>query len=216
MIRALLLALALCGSALSAGAQQQIAFHFDRPVPGVLVPHYSFELHDDGSATYHAEVRTPGVSEPQPLEKTLTFAPATVRRVFEAAAAMRASTTPCASKVKNIADTGMKTIVYKSSEGETPCSFNYTENKGAVQLTDLFQGFELTLEAGRTLMFKRRFDRLGLDAEMASLAEEAESGRAQGLEAIAPTLRSIAADTELIERVRVRAGKLLERTEKAQ
>ncbi len=199
-----------------AAAQQQIIFRFDRPVPGVLVPRYHFELHEDGSASYHAEVVTAGVSEPQPIDKSLSFAQPTVRRAFEAAAAQRESDTPCASKLKNIADTGTKTIIYKNKESETVCTFNYTENKGAAQLTDLFQGMELTLEAGRALVFKRRFDRLGLDAEMATLTKQVEDGRAQGLEAIAPTLRSIASDTELIERVRVQAGKLLELIEKAQ
>ncbi len=215
MIRPLV-ALAVLLVAADARGQQQITFRFDRPVPGVAVPHYSFELHRDGSAIYHAEVMTPGQSEPQPVERSLSFTSSTLNHVFEAAAALQASSTPCASRLKNIADTGTKTVTFSDGPKEAICTFNYTENKGAVQITDLFQGFELTLEAGRALAFKRRFDRLGLDAEMAILVTQVDEGRAQGLEAIASTLRSIAADTELIERVRVQAGKLLDRIEKTQ
>ncbi len=213
MIRSLFgiaLLLGVCGSAV---AQQQITFRFDRPTPGVPVPHYRFEMREDGGGSYHAEMPRAGSAETQTVEKTLTFSAETVRRALEAAAAMRASETPCASKLKNIADTGMKTVVYRNAEAETTCTFNYTENKGALQLAELFQGTELTLEAGRALDFKRRFDRLGLDAEMIGLAAAVDDGRAQGLETIAGTLRSIAADNDLIERVRVRAGKLLDRVE---
>lgn len=205
------LALAMLCLVGSAVAQQQITFRFERPTPGVLVPRYSFELHEDGTVAYHAEIVTAGAQAMQTVEKNLTLAPVTVRQAFEAVVALHDSDKPCASRLKNIADTGAKTVISRGPQGETTCSFNYTENKGAAQLTELFQGIELTLEAGRALDFKRRFDRLGLDAEMANLNTQVEEGRAQGLETIASTLRSIAADPDLIERVRLRAGKLLDR-----
>ncbi len=189
---------------------QQVTFKFDRPVPGVRVPRYTIELKADGTGSYRAEVRSPQSPDVQVVERPLVFSPATVGTVFEAVHQLRSSDTPCASKAKNIADTGTKTIDYRDQDGPGGCTFNFSENKAAVQLTDLFLGVENTLEEGRSLDFKHRFDRLGLDAEMASLAAAVDKGTALELANISGTLRSIAGDTELIQRVRLRASKLLD------
>ncbi|WP_263385286.1 hypothetical protein [Granulicella arctica] len=191
-------------------ASYQASFKFDRSLPGVLVPRYTIELHGDGTGFYRAEVVAPQSPEPQAVERPLTFSPKGVKLVFDALETMRASDTPCASKLKNIADTGTKILTYRDAKGDGSCTFNHSENKAAVQLTAFFQGVENTLEEGRALDFKHRFDRLGLDTEISNLAAAVDNGRAQELENIGSTLRSIAGDTALIERVRLRAAKLLE------
>ena len=208
MIRRLILG---CWAAVAVGqtapAPTQVSFRFERPVVGVAVPKYVIAIRQDGTGSYKAEI-----AGGQPVERELRFDPATVTAAFDGSKLLRESKAPCASKAKNIADTGTKTI--ESTDTEAVCQFNYSENKGAVQLTEFFQGIEFTLEEGRALDFKHRFDRLGLDAEMIVLGEAAETRKAVGLEVIAPTLRSIAGDTDLIERVRLRAAKLLEAVER--
>jgi hypothetical protein len=66
-----------------------------------------------------------------------------------------------------------------------------------------------TMDMGRELDRLHRYDRLGLDDSMASLAQEVSDGRAPELGTIAPSLRSIAVDTEVMLRVRTRAAALL-------
>ena len=77
-------------------------------------------------------------------------------------------------------------------------------------LSDTFLAIAFTMDEGRRLEFFHRYDRLGLDAEISTLAHEATEGRALELGTIAPTLESIERDTALIQRVRLQAGKLLE------
>lgn len=172
-------------------------------------------MRGDGTGSYHAEAIGAQSPDVQTFERPLVFSSSAMKNAFEAVHFIRSSSEPCASKAKNIADTGTKTLAYRDAEGEGACTFNFSENKGAVQLTDLFQGIELTLEEGRALAFKHRFDRLGLDAEMEALVTAVADGRALELGNIAPTLRSIAGDTELIQRVRLRAGKLLDQAQAA-
>ncbi len=190
-----------------------VSFSFERPVPGIAVPRYSIEIREDGTGRYRAEIPAAQSSELQIIERPLVFSSSTVKGAHESVHMVHSSASPCASRLKNIADTGTKTLIYRDANGDGTCTYNHTENKGAIQLTELFQGIELTLEEGRVLDFKHRFDRLGLDAEMATLVSAVDAGHALELENIAPTLRSIASDTELIERVRLRAAKLLERAE---
>jgi hypothetical protein len=63
---------------------------------------------------------------------------------------------------------------------------------------------------GRKLDFERRFDRLGLDAELLSLENAVKSKDALELGNIASTLKTIASDTDVMQRARMRAGKLLD------
>ena len=114
--------------------------------------------------------------------------------------------------MKNVADTGKKVLRYTGAGGDGECRYNYSDVKPVATLTDMFQTIEATLEAGRRMDFKRRFDRLGLDEEMILLGRLLAEHQASEVGAIAPTLRSIAQDTELIQRVRQRAAKLLEQS----
>ncbi len=82
-----------------------------------------------------------------------------------------------------------------------------------VSLTETFQAIAETLDLGRKLDFEHRFDRLGLDATMAKLAEDVDSGSAKEVVTIAATLRSIARDSEVLDRVRLRAARLLKLAE---
>jgi hypothetical protein len=117
--------------------------------------------------------------------------------------------TVCASKAKNIADTGTKTITYAGPEGSGSCTYNYTEVKELASLTETFQGITETLDVGRQLDHLHRFDRLGLDAEMAYLKQEVTAGRALELQTIDETLRSIVQDADVMARVRARASAML-------
>jgi hypothetical protein len=198
----------------AAETQPQISFKFERA--GVPVSHFIIQIHEDGTGNYQADV-TPGIGGGSPVaaqlqhvNRTITLTPATTAKLFHAAREQKSFNIDCASKAKNIADTGAKTLSYSGADGKGSCVYNYSENKDVAAATDTFLAIAFTLDEGRRLSFLHRFDRLGLDAEMGTLSEEAKAGRALELGTIAPTLSSIAADTEVMERVRRQAAKLLE------
>jgi hypothetical protein len=205
-------------------ATAQVSFHQDRI--GLPVPHFTITVQEDGRGAYHGELATttPAGGRPQtgdasdvpapapPIDRPITISPATTARIFELARAADHFRVECAAKMKNIADTGAKTLKYTGSDGNGQCEYNYTEVKPVIALTDIFLTTATTIEMGRKLDFKRRFDRLGLDAEMITLANLLDAHQASEVGTIAPTLRAIADDTELMQRVRLRAAKLLEQT----
>ncbi len=218
----LLLALLPCDST---PAQQPVpatlTFHFERP--GLPVPVYTIALHPDGSGSYTAQYAPPprqtsrygGVdaSAPQQTPESVTLpiqlSPATTATLFERATTVGYFQHPCEAKVKNIADTGKKVLTYAGPDSTGSCIYNYTENKLIAGLTDTFFGIAYTLEEGHTLAASHRFDHLGLDAEMIQFTEAVKQGRALEVGAIAPILRSIAEDPQLLDRVRARASQLL-------
>lgn len=214
----------LAGSTFAQQPEQKAAatltFRFERP--GLPVPEYSLALHSDGTGTYAARYAPPSqqtsryggveateTAPPEQVSRPIQLSEATTARLFEQARTVGYFQHPCEAKAKNIADTGKKVLTYAGPDGAGTCTFNYTENKLIAGLTDTFFGIAYTLEEGHTLASSHRFDHLGLDSEMIQFTEAVKEGRALEIGVIAPTLRSIAEDPQLIERVRARATQLL-------
>jgi hypothetical protein len=199
----------------SSTKRAEVSFQFDRT--GLPVPRFTLRIREDGTGSYQADqAETPATANSmrgqaaQHIDRPINLTRGTVAKVFKAARAANYFNVECASKAKNIADTGKKTLTYTGADGSGSCTYNYSENKTIDTLTSTFQGISSTMDEGRRLEFLHKYDRLGLDAEMISLTEEAEAGRALELGTIAPTLAAIADDTAVIQRVRLRAQKMLE------
>jgi hypothetical protein len=172
---------------------------------------FGFELREDGSGNYRAADDGGGAAQGEAAK--LSVSAKTAGRIFEEARAVAHGGFVCASKAKGIANTGAKTLAYQGADESGSCTYNYTENKNVHALADTFRAMAMTLDEGRKLAFKHRYDPLGLDAEMTVLTEMAKAGQAVELRSIAPVLESLANDTTVMERVRVRAAELLKMAE---
>src|SRR5438132_14104923 len=195
--------------------QAEVSFQFDRT--GLPVPHFTLRIREDGTGRYQADqAETPATATSmrgqaaQHIDRPVNLTRDTVAKIFKAARGSNYFNIECASKAKNIADTGKKTLSYTGSDGSGSCTYNYSEIKTIDTLTNTFLAIAYTLDEGRRLEFLHRYDRLGLDAEMNLLSQEAEAGRALELGTIAAALAAIVDDTALIQRVRLRAQKMLE------
>jgi hypothetical protein len=198
----------------TATASPQVSFSLDRK--GLPVPTYQFLINQDATGIYQGQEipQAGGLGAstelpPQSFRRSINLSPATTARIFSLARELKHFNIPCASKEKNIADTGTKTLTYRGADGSGSCTYNYTENKDVQALTDIFQGIAETMDEGRELDRLHRYDRLGLDAAMTYLSQEVSAGRALEVGTIAASLRSISDDTEVMERVRTRASALL-------
>ena len=200
----------------SPAGRAEVSFQFERV--GLSVPKFSIIVYDDGTGSYKGE--TAAVSSGRygasvqptagpPINRTIKLSPATTDSIFKTARGLDFFNIPCASKAKNIADTGKKTLTYSGSDGHGSCLFNYSENKGVAQLAEMFQAIAFTMDEGRKLDFMHRFDRLGLYSEIDALKREVEAKRALELGNISQSLLSIAQDEALMEKVRERAVALL-------
>jgi hypothetical protein len=190
-----------------------VVFSFERA--GMPVPKFTLDVDQNGRGRYSGEEATPVVrgvaTEPatQAFERRFAIAGGSAEKIFRLARQADRFNVGCASKAKNIADTGSKTLRYEGADGAGSCAFNYTENKAVGEITELMLGIAETMDEGRELDRLHRYDRLGLDDAMAALSAEVSAGRALGLETIAGTLRSLAGDAEVMQRVRTRAAALL-------
>jgi hypothetical protein len=195
----------------------EINFDFERP--GLTVPRFTLVLRENGTGVYkaeQAEITPTGTSTrgeaARHIDRTILLSPATIAKVFKAARELNYFNVECDSKAKNVANMGKKTLNYSGADGHGSCVYNYSENKNVDMVGDTFIAIAYTLDEGRRLEFLHRYDRLGLDAEMAGLAQQIDEGRALEVGTISQTLAAIADDTAVMQRVRLRATKLLAQT----
>lgn len=188
-------------------ATQPVAVNFDFEMQGLPVPHWSIEIEPNGEGRYR-DLSSPngGTAE---TKRSIRVGAATRRRLdggFE-----KVGSGNCEKNVKNVANTGTKTIAYRNAAGAwVSCTFIYTEDKGLEAAATAFQAIAQTLQEGDRLEHSHRFDRLGLDAEMDELTQEIAQGEAIEIGNISPVLQSIADDERVMERVRRKAARLLE------
>jgi hypothetical protein len=213
---------AAAAAATAPAAMARVTFQLDQE--GAMVPRFTLAIAEDGRVSYAAEQVVPagareGVNATpatQHVEQRALLTQATTTRIFELARASDRFNIACEALAKKVADMGRKTLSYSGPGGDGSCVYNFSEIKSVATLTQLLRGLAMTLDMGRKLDFDHRFDRLGLDEDTSDLVETIAEGRAVEVNMIAPTLHSIAEDTEVLERVRVRATTLLQRFPPAQ
>ena len=108
-----------------------------------------------------------------------------------------------------VASTGKKTLTYADASRHFNTTYDYSEHKAIEEITDIFIGISNTIEHGRKLQFLRRFDKLGLEAELKAMEEAAENHNLVEMQLIAPMLESIAKDAAILHIARQRAQRLL-------
>ena len=143
------------------------------------------------------------------FEVEFTLSPANRDRLFTLAKATNYFHGDFDFKHK-VANTGKKTLTYADPTRHFQTTYNYSENKDVQEITKLFQGISNSIEHGRKLQFLRRFDKLGLERELAGMEQMAQSGYLAEIQIIAPTLQNIINDSTVLNMARERARRLLE------
>lgn len=203
----------MLGFALSAVTQaqtgwQRITFHFERPAPA---ERYSIEV-DIGSYGWYWEGE-PSLEMgkvPAKALREISLSRTTFGKINALLGLVQDGT--CETKQKNVAQTGQKTLVMHYVGGGDPhsmCTFNYSDDEHINAAAGAFQAIAETIHAGDRLKYKKRFDHLGLDAELDSLIAQVKQGYAIELQNIAPILRSIAEDDDMLASSRRKATNLL-------
>jgi biopolymer transport protein ExbD len=188
----------------------KVSYSFDWP-QGVPWTSFSISIQADGTASFqgtpHPEENN---SDTDPVTQEFTISPSNREKIFQLAETLDYFRGDLDSHLKHIAQTGKKTLRYNSSQIEGSATFNWSQNPDVQQLVHLFTGIATTIDYGRKLAFQYRFDKLGMDQRLKELEELQASHDAVELRLIAPMLRKIAADPNLMNIARQSAKHLLE------
>ena len=174
---------------------------------------YTVTTRSDGSSTYLSRnpvaPKDPNVVQDPDYQFEFTMSPANSKKVFKLAEQAHFFNGNFEFTKHVMANTGKKTLTYSDPARHYRTVYNYSENKAIQDLTSLFQGISLTLEHGRKLQFKHKYDKLGLEQELKATEDEAQNRNLAELQLITPVLESIADDPSVLNIARERAKRLL-------
>jgi hypothetical protein len=196
----------------------RIVFTFEHPQ---LQPsQYTIAIDETGTGRFESKpgpVTDPTADIfPTPLDRPILLDDTLRADLFRYARDHQFFATRCSAKKTSLAFTGTKTISYSGPDGRGSCTFVWAEDPALQRLADQLGAVAFTLEEGRRLDLEVRHDRLGLDAELASLQDALKDHRAADLPNIAEQLHAIADDQQVMDRARKRALALLASSESPQ
>jgi hypothetical protein len=170
---------------------------------------YSIRVQSDGKANFNGTPNPTQVGDTDPVQQDFIISEANRQKIFDSARKLNYFQGDLDSHLKHIAQTGAKTLVYKSAKVQGSSSYNYSPNPDVQQLTELFLGLATTIDYGRKLAWSYRFDKLGLDERLRGLEELQARHQVEELSVIEPILRKIANDPNLMHISRQSAQNLL-------
>jgi hypothetical protein len=186
------------------------AITFSLDFPQSTPDHYVLAVSSDGRATYDSRGKLTAESDAEePFHSEFTITPATRDKIFALAAKAKYFEAKLDSGKHNIASTGAKLLTYKDGQRNHEAAYNYSPIPAVQELTALFQNISTTLEFGRRLDYYHHYQKLGLEDELKRMEEMSNEKSLDEVQAIAPILHQIAADSSVINVTRARALRLL-------
>jgi hypothetical protein len=210
-IKVLCLLFLIIGLHIAAATQEQAVVTFTLDFPGSEPSHYVISVSSDGHASYDSDGKLSPDSEGDPFHLDFSLSGETSRRIFDLAERANYFQGEVDSRKKNLASTGVKTLTYKDSQRSTTATYNYSPVVGVQQVTQLFQSLSTTLEFGRRLEYFHRYQKLALDEELKHMEDAASRNDLEELASVVPILQRIVTDTSVINPVRSRAQRMIER-----
>ena len=195
------------------GSYVTFKFDWDQGLPWLR---YSIAV-DDAGNTHFEGVGNPSESgDGDSFSQDFTMTDANRQKIFDLAKKLDYFQGNFEAKQKNIAKTGQKTLGYHGrpaaavhQPSSTPRPTTIRPNSDVQELTRIFQAIATTIDYGRKLAFKYRFDKLGMDAELKALQDLQASHYVEELQAIEPILQKIADDPNMMHINRLTAKQLL-------
>ncbi len=175
--------------------------------PDATPPYFVIEVDPGGRASYRSTSKAAASDDPYELK--FVVSEQTRARIFDLAKQLNFFQGSFDYTKSKIAFTGTKTLTFKNGGEEHQTSYNWSQEPGVQELTNTFQNISETIELGRQLADKYRFDKLGVDAELKLLEEAAKSNRVAEVQSIEPILSRIAKDPNMMNISRRRAELLL-------
>lgn len=172
-------------------------------------PYYSIAVDSTGTATYQS---APASVEHTGVPYTLEFqvSDRTRRTTFNLARELDFFRGEMEESQVSPAHTRVRILAYHDSQFSNQLTFNASSNSNVEELTSIFEEISDTLEYGRRLASLHQHDKKAIASELTQLQANADRHVLRELQAIAPVLQSIAADTALDGATRRAAQTLLD------
>ena len=178
---------------------------FKKVLKGSVPEYVELSVDSQGSGRFDARKLS---DKPNP--SAIKLSRDTTQRLFELADALGDFKSLQLESRHVVANMGLKTFGYENEGRQSSVEFNYTENRTAQELQDMFEGIASVEEHIRALEYSERYDPLGLPKELSYIKSDLENKNLTDLALLAPVLRRIASNPRFLHIAQTRAQDILD------
>jgi hypothetical protein len=117
---------------------------------------------------------------------------------------------------KKVANLGEKTLTYEQGSALNRVVFNYTENRTARDLVDVFEAIGTVQQHVAALEFEMKYDPLGLSQELLQIQIELKDKTLTDPQMLVPTLEKIARGSRFLHLAQTRAQEIIDQVQPGQ
>lgn len=179
---------------------------YSRTFKGSTPEYLLITVDSKGSGTFEGH-KLDEAASPRPFQ----LSSATTERIFTLAAQLNNFQSLDLDSHKKVANLGLKTLAYQRGEDVNRVVFNYTENRVARELVDVFEAVGAVEEHIAALEFAMKYDPLSLPQELLQIQIELTGKSLADPEMLLPTLEKIAHGSRFLHLAQDRAQQLIDR-----
>jgi hypothetical protein len=179
---------------------------YSRTFKGSSPEYLLITVDSNGTGTFEGH-KLDETQSPRPFQ----LSPGTTERIFALAGQLHNFQSIDLDSHKKVANLGLKTLTYQRGEDVNRVVFNYTENRVARELVDIFEAVGTVEEHIAELEFEMKYDPLGLPQELLQIQIELNSKSLADPELLLSTLEKIAHGARFLHLAQERAQQLIDR-----
>jgi hypothetical protein len=179
---------------------------YRRVFKGSTPEYLSIRVDKNGVGEYEGR-KLSDPTEPRPFK----LSPAITRQLFELADRLSDFHAGDLESHRKVANLGEKTFIYEAGGQKHSVDFNYTVNRDARDLSDLFEKIAMVEQHVAGLEFAIKYDHLGLPQELREIQIELDNQALADPELLVPTLEEIARNPRFLHLAQARAQDILQR-----
>lgn len=211
--RLLLLFVALCCGVLAAPARSQPeggspTLTYTKVLKDSVPEYLAITVHADGTGTYEGR-KLDEASNP----RSLKLSPSTTQELFALASELGNFRSIDLESHKPVANLGLKSFIFEDGAQKNRCDFNYTLNRRAQALTDLFEKIATVERHLVSLEYAMKYDHLSLPKELLQIQIDLDNRALADPELLVDALEQIAHTSRYLHLAQVRAQNILQRVQ---
>lgn|SRR5487761_595772 len=206
----MLVALALAALSLhpvqifAAGPSPDAQITYTKTLKGSIPEYEKIVVSANGSGMYDGR----SLNNP-PNPQHFQLSAAAIQKIFELAADLKDFNGVKLESGKHVANLGLKTFQYEAGGQDYNCQFNFSTNREAQELTDLFEGIGEVERHIMALNYALKYDLLGLPRELTLIQSDLDNNALVDPQLMASAIETVARDPRVLHFAQVRAQRIL-------
>jgi len=186
---------------------------YSRTLKGSTPEYIAISVDARGSGTYEGRKLDESQAQgPRPFQ----LSSGTTERMFALAGQLRDFQGIQLESHKKVANLGEKTFTYQQGGALNRVAFNYTENRTARDLVDVFEAIGMVEQHVAALEFEMKYDPLNLSQELLQIQAELKDKTLTDPQMLVPTLEKIAHGSRFLHLAQSRAQEIIDQVQPGQ